>query len=404
MNQEISVEEMDREVTFDAIRLPVLEEKIAKLNKRARRLHVPEITFEVIARGEREVNGGESKVRTVTVRIVGNVPCLEGGWQFVGSVEHLDGENLIHGDDERLAVYRNASPVCDHCKKVRSRKKTVIVENADGEIAQVGASCMKDFFGYYSNPEYLIDYVAEFKGLDGGSGRVEGYATIQDVMAAAVAAVRVYGWKALSAYGPGLATASIVGYKIGFYRIPTDKVGREILDTINAVEVGPADYEAGDEIIAWAQSVDPSSSGNYIQNLRVVCQLDVISSKHLGLACSAVSAKAKADERDIIRREAKVERAASEWIGEIGERLDVSATVKFIREIDGDYGISFLISMVTDDGNVLKTFNSGKFGRRAKVGDRFVGKATVKDHKTYNDARETMLTRASGELLKAVAA
>ena len=67
-------------------------------------------------------------------------------------------------------------------------------------------------------------------------------------------------------------------------------------------------------------------------------------------------------------------------------------TVKNVQGFDGAYGTSYLVTMVTPEGNVLKTFSSGNFGN-VEVGQTLQIKGTVKKHEVYKGNKETMLSR-----------
>lgn len=80
-------------------------------------------------------------------------------------------------------------------------------------------------------------------------------------------------------------------------------------------------------------------------------------------------------------------------LGEIGERLDIKVTVQFVKSFDGQYGTSYLVKMITDEGHVLSTWASGAFGYETYKGDVLEIRATVKDHDEYQGTPETKLTR-----------
>ena len=76
-----------REVTIDLVDLSTIKARIKKLNRRAVRLGLPEITFVEIAHAERRHVGYglevSIKVPTVTLVITGRTPKLPGGWKWI---------------------------------------------------------------------------------------------------------------------------------------------------------------------------------------------------------------------------------------------------------------------------------------------------------------------------------
>ena len=392
MTKVISPERLSREIVIDAYNLGVLGARIAKLNRRARRLNVAEITYEVIDRGTRP-EGDDTVIPTATVLITGETPRLD-GWQFIGTIEHLSsGQNLIHGDDARLEAWREADADCGHYNVRRLRKKTVIAEKAEtGEIIQVGSTCLKDFFGYHNNPEYLIDWVSDVYDLDGsdGGGRFTSLGwPIEVVLAAALAIVDSEGWVPRSA--EGTATADLVEYKIGVYVCPP--IWR---DLIRGIQITEAHYASAAEHIAWAKAIDPSAPSNYLQNLRTLASEELIKANHLGFVCSIVAAKAQAEEREVIRRQQVEVAALSEWQGTVGGSITTTGKIVGVRQFAGyayNSPPTYLVTLIDDDGNVFKTFNSGVFGRNAETGETVTIKGTVKKHDTYSNRKETVLTR-----------
>ena len=383
-------ENLTREVVIDAWSVGVLAARIERLNRRADRLGVAKITYEVVEYGTRQATSTGYKVRTALVRIVGQTPRLD-GWSFLGVIEHLQDGNLVHGDDERLAAWRLADANCDHCNISRRRNKTTIVEHQDGRLVQVGSKCVKDFLGYHSNPETLVDYVSDFYDLDGsdcgGTFTSIGF-PIEAIIAATLACTADRGFVPRSARD-GEATADLVAYRIGFYRTPESRRSE-----IAAIEITDEHYAQAAEHVAWAKALE--SDSNYLANLKIIANQELVSAKHLGLTCSIVAAKAKAEEREVIRRQQAEAAATSEWQGEVSGSITISGTVASVREFAGyayNSPPSYLVVIVDADGNVYKTFNSGAFGRTTEQGETVTVKATVKAHDEYQDRKETVLTR-----------
>jgi hypothetical protein len=94
------------------------------------------------------------------------------------------------------------------------------------------------------------------------------------------------------------------------------------------------------------------------------------------------------------------ERAASEFIGEIGERRVFTAKVVWKRPIETRFGIMTITGMKDAAGNIIVHKGRGGFGEK---GEWVSFKATVKAHETYKDAKETIVTRPA-EITSAVPA
>ena len=82
----------------------------------------------------------------------------------------------------------------------------------------------------------------------------------------------------------------------------------------------------------------------------------------------------------------------SEFVGEIGERLELYLTVDVAVPLEGFYGKSTLYSMHDDCGNIFVWITGAK---QWEVGSEHHIKGTVKDHKLYKNQNQTILTRCS---------
>lgn len=65
------------------------------------------------------------------------------------------------------------------------------------------------------------------------------------------------------------------------------------------------------------------------------------------------------------------------------------------RVLSGDYGPTTLVSMIDDNGNVMKWFASGS--KDFKAGQKYRLKGTIKGHDNYQGVDQTILTRAKLE-------
>lgn len=84
------------------------------------------------------------------------------------------------------------------------------------------------------------------------------------------------------------------------------------------------------------------------------------------------------------------EESKSEYVGSIGERLDLYLTVERTIELDGAYGRSSMHIMRDDCGNSYVWTTASKTW---SVGSEHHIKGTVKDHRKYRNQCQTILTR-----------
>ena len=84
------------------------------------------------------------------------------------------------------------------------------------------------------------------------------------------------------------------------------------------------------------------------------------------------------------------EESDSEYVGSIGERLDLYLTVERAIELDGAYGRSTMHIMRDDCGNLFVWTTGAKSW---SAGTEHHIKGTVKDHRKYRNECQTVLTR-----------
>lgn len=100
-------------------------------------------------------------------------------------------------------------------------------------------------------------------------------------------------------------------------------------------------------------------------------------------------------QRTIERAQQAQQQTSAGYVGQVGGKVSVTGEIIGTRYFEGDWNRagSYLVSIRTDEGHMVKTFSSGEFGRTAEKGQRVTISGTVKAHKTYNDLPETTLTR-----------
>ena len=112
-------------------------------------------------------------------------------------------------------------------------------------------------------------------------------------------------------------------------------------------------------------------------------------------------------------KESEIECAKSQFVGKIGDRIEVTATINKIISGDGQWGSWYLTLMTDNDGNRLAYFNTIKLTNppenrsynESEEGDIVTFVATVKDHAIESDFssgynfNQTMFSRAKKGVL-----
>ena len=86
------------------------------------------------------------------------------------------------------------------------------------------------------------------------------------------------------------------------------------------------------------------------------------------------------------------EESTSEFQGEVGQRLEVELTVDKAIKLNGYYGPSTMHIMKDADENVYVWTTASKSWEEGSV---HMVRGTVKDHKTYKNVKQTVLTRCT---------
>jgi hypothetical protein len=405
---------------FRAYYLGAVDARLAKINKKAKKLEMAGVTYRELRRyrewacydyegfqvtpwSEDEPADNKYIVQSrnmVEIELTGE-PVKLGGWTFVAQVEHTKAGNTVRrmdGDDSPLDTkWRTAKSGCDHCKTNRFRKLTYLVRHEDGRQLQVGSTCVADFLRGH-DPDKAIWLATAIRKLGGwldedslSSASSGKYLDPAEYLTFVAQAIREFGWTSRGkARHEGRSTAD-------------DALQLLIDGGIKGNRGEPAEPPTDEDCtkaaaaLAWvrdeASAVDVAKRSDYIHNLCVACEKPYITYKDLGLVASVVSAHT----RELGRREKeKAERkngAASKWIGDKGERLrGLEVTLTRTWSTDGYYGPRVMNQFTDSNGNVLVWWTNRE---AADQGDKVVLTGTVKKHDEYKGTKQTMLTRCA---------
>lgn len=108
-------------------------------------------------------------------------------------------------------------------------------------------------------------------------------------------------------------------------------------------------------------------------------------------------AKTWADERAAKVKAIGDKRAASEHVGEIGERIVVEGFARLITSFDNAYGTSYMYMIEDADGNSYKFIGKGihtsEQSADRRIAFKVKAKFTVKAHDEYNGQKQTVVNR-----------
>lgn len=415
--------------TIPAYRMGEFIERFTKMNRKAKKLGCPPVSYTIIGETEIKVQrpteedvffGQKGKVYTIPAKLVtvaGVTPQVE-GFQLLARIEYLSDSKskLFHTVpgtnvkvDERFRAL--SAGVCEHCNTARLRRDTFVVRNVEtGEQKQIGRNCLADFIGGRS-PEAVANwasYLDLFDKLGGGRDEEEGWGNFRGyfvdkadtlaVLTLTAAYIKRFGWVPRSQAEFNTPTSAKVGRHFQSTRGRDEGELREMREIAEAIAANPEYKARAERVIAWIKNdLAPVAKSDYELNLCTLVVGELTESRHLGIVCSAVAAYERAQNREIEYAKRKADLKKSQFVGAVKERLrNVEATVQFVRSMSGTFGPVTLVKFLDNSGNLLTWFASS--GLDYTVGTKVVLTATVKGHKEYEGVKETSLTRAKVEV------
>lgn len=402
-----------REYRIPVENLARLDEKLAKVNKRAAKLGQDPMTYTQV----REEQDEERDAITGLVKAIHHyaVIVLDGslhvglpGWQFIATIEHAgeDG-NLVHevpgaAQESELLAYRTTTPYCDHCHTSRRRIETFIVRLlTDNSLKQVGRNCLTVFLGVgaeelAARAEWLSGVAALFASEEhtpGTGARMTDFGTAY-VLALTAQMVRCHGW-----LGKGKAYDEGRMHDATAVRV-LDILTHRCMHGAAACHDEHADITAADEALAqaaleWVQgtlgakAVDDRS--DYEHNLVIATKGEAISDRHLGLVCSAIASY----NRTVSQEREQAATANLTHVGTVGKREVFTLTLLDTRELESNFGVTTLCKFADGAGNQVVWFASG--WQSLEIGHTYQVKATVKAHGDFRGVPQTTITRAKVE-------
>jgi len=393
---------------FQTINIPkayagALESALRATNKKERKTDSPKSTHEIKRYYDREVinpdTGRRYQVPYMEVVVWTQSPIIE-GWMFLGKMSDEDGIVQVHSitkDEEIPSEYRNPDfHRCDHCNTRHKRKYLYVVKNIESkETLQVGQSCLKDFIGHGDllNSLYArIDLLNRLDQLEEDEKGIMQLVKFEDqiielriALAMASKVVETNGWISRS--------------KAEYNETPTVDIVQESLYKGMHLQEGyltDQHFEMADKIISYVREVVSAkeSPSEYEWNLSIIFENDVVTFRHLPLACSAIAGFRHYEKR---QRE-KENQGQSEFQGEVGQRFNLNVQMVFHTGFETRYGIQILSKLKDEEGNTYVWFGSRRVEKiedgilvPLENGEWAQIKATVKAHKEYQGEKQTII-------------
>ena len=295
-----------------------VQERIAKMNRRAAKIGCQPVTVHVVREftetRKDEWTGFETQTHWAVVSLRGVAPKLD-GWSLVAVVEPAPSGELLVKDvpGETCPVeYRTADfRVCDHCHTKRNRKHLVILRSDAGEHVQVGRTCVQDFLGGQS-PAGILQWADWSRDVIGcldpedeefrRQSRQEYTFSVEDFLTMTATVVRCFGWlsrsQAREQGRPRSATADVASWLMMPAFGMEEREAKDEFVREHKIEITDEDREVARKALGWAKAIDPNTSTDYMYNLGVVCRCERVGADHWGIAASAISSYKRMVERE----------------------------------------------------------------------------------------------------------
>jgi len=329
------------------------------------------------------------------------------GYKFLASIEHTENGNIFHKVTHDIDVpekYHDRGTYCDHCKTNRFRCNTFIVYNTKKkDFIQVGSTCIKDYLGINLDLvakrfEFLEIFSAlSNRDVDGYYERAVPTWPIERVLAVAINTIEldgcyVSGKMAYESGGKKIATSQHVSTVLDG---PDSKINKEHFQWIkDRASYTPAHLETAKTIIDWFSKQDPKKN-DYYHNISVIILNGYSNYRNIGLVVSMIPVYRKA--MDLLNPK---DTRVSNWVGQPGNKMDLTLTVKSIRTMESQFNYGYsrygnpmvdIVNFIDKNGNRFTWFTSGK--SVLDEGKTYTGKATIKKHNEYKGIKSTIITR-----------
>lgn len=373
-----------------------LEKKIKRITKKLSKYNLS-YSFEVLGESVEEVtvwdynnydnipswqftpkNRGKRAVEVISYTF--EMESLKlGEFEVLAVLEHNvienSNENLVHVIKENALVpveYRTKNSYCEHCNSDRKRNKTVLLINPEGEIKQVGSTCIK-----------------EYTGID-GINIIGNYQDIHDIIIKDLA----LDYERIDYYQKYDKT---IDYLASCIQLIDTKGYEKDTTKYKAWEICGTEYQ-DTKYMAIAEKVkeyftNRNFVNDFLNNIRLCLSNEY--TKINGFVAYAYLAYQKEMENEEKKRKIEEGKKNSSYVGEVGQKIQTELTFKKKIAYETHYSYhgetSYILLFEDAEGNIYK-WNTAKY-MEIEEGQQVKIKGTIKDHSEYSGAKQTILTR-----------
>ena len=314
---------------------------------------------------------------------ISRVWIRKNGWTPIAQLQHFPGgsENIVTPFWGQVVDQRwyTLPSRCDHCNTNRERKVTFLVKNEEGQLKQVGSSCLKEYTGidpagaiFWAEASYPCG-VERFDEED--FEKLPKVFNTERVLGLAIESIRDYGY---SKSGEPHSTKGCVIQDLCLGKHPEE----EALAKAKA-------------ITKWLlDEIDPRDDKYRWYELETNCipfaKLGYVEMKNVGYLAYLPVAYDRYMEKKRQREERNAQKNNSSFVGTVGDKLEIVVTSgRLVTSWYNDFGITNMYKFLDKDGNIYIWKTSKGFNAESVK----TLKGTVKEHSTYNGENQTILTR-----------
>jgi hypothetical protein len=326
------------------------------------------------------------------------------GFDFVGTINIEGDVKTIYAVDNTINLTNVDPCICHHCHVRRQRNCVhIFAESQTGNLVSIGSTCTHDYIGlnidsilYAFFNFYKTDDLYESRGMSGAWGFHAQH--LIDAIRVSYAQNPSY----LKASDDHKGTKGCVDciYNILFHSLSSAALIEERNKLKEILLTAPV---VGDLLVKTYGNLDPKTSNfnsNLVETLFYTnsngekIQRDFIVGKARGLFIWAVfNALNKAKEALEVKVQ-PFQELPSFHVGQIGSKLEVEGVIRFIKDMQTNFGFSRLIVVKGYNGAEVKTFGSGSSLWNVHVGDKVKLSGTISNHDEYKGNKVTMIKRA----------
>lgn len=391
--------------------LEKLQGRIEDLNERIKKnkLEIPLIeiseTSEVYMKDTVFIIDGvekRRKFRAVDVVIKGSMPKIP-DYKLIALISKpedkiTEGVFINHIDKEYQyeSSWETHDFKCDHCGTKRRRDDIYILNHTPtNKVMSVGKSCLEEFLPK-KTLKSILQFCSDFDVLktDIFSDSMPfdfqvKLVTVAEALAACLAFIELHGYvsqKSAEISQVGISTVEMVR---ALLYIDDSLMPQLVKDKHRDLA-----HMAYGKMSSYLEKITDYS---YANNIKVAVSSQYIASNRIGYLCAFALEVCKAEliKTDFRLKNESGEKKPSFYQGQVGERITRRLVVVDKRQIESfsqfsDDGMTTVYTFADSDGNQYVAFPSNFYH---EIGYEFIGKATVKAHKTYKDNQQTILNR-----------